>query len=105
MTFLCFVDICPPREGIGFVLFSEKNELCATSYSTNLDLNVARRSFFISCFKVKKSTKITVLQHICLNCGGRKYFVDTKEANVVSRNFPVGQSWFKEQTPENYVNS
>jgi len=36
MTLKLFVDFCPPLKEIEFVLISEKNELCATSYSTNL---------------------------------------------------------------------
>jgi len=34
-----FVDICQPDKEMGFVLISEKIELCATSYSTNLEQN------------------------------------------------------------------
>ena len=33
-----FVDICQPDKEMGFVLISGKNELCATSYSTNLGI-------------------------------------------------------------------
>jgi len=33
-----FVDLCPPLKEIEFALISGKNELCATSYSTNLAL-------------------------------------------------------------------
>ena len=36
MTLQFFVYICPPERKIHFVLISEKIELCATSYSTNL---------------------------------------------------------------------
>ncbi len=40
MTLSYFVDICPPLVEISCVVILEKNEQCATSYSTNLGLTV-----------------------------------------------------------------
>jgi len=42
MTLAYFVDICPPDKVIVFVVISEKIKLCATSYSTNLELRHMR---------------------------------------------------------------
>jgi len=74
MTLSYFVDICPGQEEIDFVVISEKIELFATSYSSNLLLSSVRvfsrlnlpESIYNAAFGYQELTWACISFTVCL---------------------------------------